>query len=101
MKNFIKMGSAIVLMLVVSSVSAVMPKHVYACHVITVDNEHGIVMIQANSTEEAELASLKRNAVTKAATKNAISSTILQCVAFPEGQLSDYNAQQILKGMAF
>jgi len=101
MKNFIKMVSAIVLMLMVSSVSAVMPKFVYACHVITVDNEHGIVMIQTNSMREAEVASLKRKAVTKAATKNAISSTVLQCVEHPKGKLSDYNAQQILKGMAF
>ena len=81
-----------------NTIKAKMPSNSFACHVVTQSNDMGITFIQADDVAEAEKASLGKKAYITADERDT-ATTVLQCVDYPEGKLTDSEAQKLMESI--
>ncbi len=96
--KLIQLVITLILLSVVMSVQAKMPKHTYACHVQTVDNELGIAFMQADQKPKAELEAIGRDAYV-ARDRTQKTASVVECVRVPGNSLSNPIAQQLLESI--
>jgi len=97
-KKFIKITLVVITLAIASTSFARLPDHVFACHVSTVSNVDGIVLIQANTIDEALQRAIFSTALNINNEKEK-SAVVKECIKRPKGKFTDQIIQQFYKNM--
>lgn len=96
--NYIKTYLTIMLMTLMSVVTADMPRNEYACHVLTETNKLGIIFMQANDEPEARVEAFGRMAyISEEKMEKTI--TVLQCILERKEKFNDSTAQKLYESI--